>query len=407
MALNGRNTASTQFPKRCNMFSISRFAKLTQNIPRKTFDKAVFDSNSDLYAKKLKTWDLLLILMYGQILQVDSLRRLVKGFNMQSNHLYHLNTQKTKRSTLSDALNKRSAQALKITFDTLVKTVARQRRKKLPDFTYLLDSTPIKLNQDRFTWPENTMTRRGSGLKVHMCVDLQNLAPVYTNITSLNVNDVTDCQNLELERNATYVFDKGYCDYNWWHQINEVGAFFVTRLKENAAIKVISSVNTNGANIIKDEVIQLTNKRPGGKRTNRYAHKDLRRVTIKRDGKDKPMVLVTNDMERSAEELSQLYKDRWKIELLFKWLKQKLKLKTYFGRSHNAVVLQIYAALISYILMILEHTRSQSKISLSEYYLELKYGLFQREATEDYCFKQRRREEKIRRDIQPELRLCF
>ncbi len=179
-------------------------------------------------------------------------------------------------------------------------------------------------------------------------------SPTYVNITPPNINDITDAKNhIQIQKGFTYVIDKGYVDYDWWHEINEEEAVFVTRTKTNTAKKVVKELEIsreNHATIKSDQIIHLTNTRPRAGKKNKYANKNIRLVTIFREDK-KPMKIITNDFNRDAQEMADLYKQRWQIELFFKWIKQKLKLKSYFGQSENAVKIQIYTALIRYLLM--------------------------------------------------------
>lgn len=198
---------------------------------------------------------------------------------------------------------------------------------------------------------------------------------------------------MPIQTGMTYVFDKGYCDYNWWHQLQAKGAFFVTRLKKNANLKVLREHSTvvEQSAVMTDEVVQFGKKYLGGKRLNDYRDEPVRRVVVAREGHATPLVLVTNDFARSAEEIANLYKDRWRIELFFKWIKQHLKLKRFYAFSENAVRLQIYSALISYLLLHLFHRRSGFQGSLFELTVRIAYALHERPATQE--FKDRRRQE--------------
>ena len=147
----------------------------------------------------------------------------------------------------------------------------------------------------------------------------------------------------------TYVADRGYTDYNWWFEINSAGAFFVTRLKKDAKIKELTTIQSITPGI-SSQIFVLTNRHPGGNRINKYANIPLKKVVVEREGKS-PLILVTNDFNRSDSEIAELYKQRWQIELFFKWIKQNLKIKKFLGRSENAIKTQICIALISFILL--------------------------------------------------------
>ncbi|MCY1433216.1 Transposase DDE domain protein [compost metagenome] len=181
----------------------------------------------------------------------------------------------------------------------------------------------------------------------------------------------------------TYVFDKGYCDYNWWHQIDQSRAYFVTRLKRNAHFRLVAQQPLRADDqscIVSDQHICLSKKHLNGKRINQYRQQPVRRIEVVREDHDTPLVLVTNDLTRSAREIADLYRQRWQIELFFKWLKQKLNLKRYLGFSENAVRLQIYSALITYLLLSLYRTLSAFSGSVSELAIKLAHSLLERPA---------------------------
>jgi putative transposase len=388
------------------MFSISRFNELLQNLPKTTFQQSVEKNQTDKYVKKFQSKDLLTLMLYGQWSQSASLRQLVTGFNVHNAHHYHLNMTDVKRSTVSEALQNRSVEPFKQTCEGLLDSVARPYRNKTKELICIIDSTPISLRDyKRHHWAEETRTPSTMGLKLHVALDVQQQAPFYTNITHANVNDLNDARNMALRPNTTYVVDKGYCDYNWWFKINDIGSWFVTRLKYNAAYRVMDDHTVTSSLIISDQTIQLTNTSPGGGRTNAYANKNLRKITVKREGKEKPLIIVTNDFSRSADEIAALYKQRWDIELFFKWIKQKLKIKRFFGDSENAIRLQIYVAIIAYLLMHQFKQQGHFKESLSVLAIELKSGLFLRRKTDYHYYKKRR--ERIEQQAQYQQEWCI
>ncbi|MFJ2691254.1 IS4 family transposase, partial [Pseudomonas sp. NPDC087336] len=243
-----------------------------------------------------------------------------------------------------------------------------------------------------------TKTRITQGLKVHVGLDLAQLAPMYVNITPANVNDLSDALKMPIQAGMTYVFDKGYCDYNWWYQLQAKGALFVTRLKKNANITLLHEYSsaTEHSSVMTDEVVQFGKKRLAGKRLNDYLETPVRRVVVKREGHATPLILVTNDFTRTAEEIAALYKDRWKIELFFKWIKQHLKLKRFYAFSENAVRLQIYSALISYLLLQLFHRRSGFTGSLFEFSVRIAYVLHERAVPSEVTDRRRQKREKLK-----------
>lgn len=363
------------------MFSNTRFAQMLQALPHQLFKSAVKRCGADRYAKQFTSWDLLVTLIFGQLTQAKSLRTLATASQSLEPHSYHLNAKNMVRSTLCDALNKRSSDPFRLACEHLLQGVGRKQRKSLEAMITLIDSTSISLRGPGFDeWTTATKTRITQGMKVHVAIDPRQTAPTYVNLTAANVNDLSDALTMPLEAGMTYVFDKGYCDYNWWHQIDRMGSFFVTRLKKNANVKCVESLRKEDAPefIEADESVLFGKKYLSNRRPNHYQNQAVRRIQVRRDDHETPLVLVTNDFSRSAEEIADLYKQRWQVELFFKWIKQNLKLKRYFGFSENAVRLQIYSALITYLLLHLYQRRSGTSGSLSDFAIRLTHSLFER-----------------------------
>ena len=386
------------------MYSMTRFSKLLKLFPKSSFQQAVAQSKADHYVKSFKSWDLLVTMLYGQITQTKSLRRLVDGFNSHNHDHYHLGTNACKRSTISESLSKRNVEPFKRVCDLLLSQASKKHKSECKNLVSLIDSTPIRLVGRGFEWTEAWKNRKEQGLKVHVELNQQNNCPSYANITASNVNDITDAKtHIKIQKGTTYVMDKGYLDYNWWHEIDQKQAYFITRIKSNTAYKVTKELgNDNERYIQSDQVIEFKHKHPGGKRVNKYHGQPLRLVTVHRPDK-KPMALITNDFDRSASEISKLYKDRWQIELFFKWMKQKLKLKTFFGRSENAVRIQIYCALIAFLLMKKLKNQTPNWSKMIELQTWLKHGLFVRESINTRYYKRRREKQELIKRLQTTL----
>ena len=381
------------------MFTSTRFAQMLQALPHQLFKAAVKRCGADRYAKQFTSWDLLITLIYGQITQAKSLRTLATASQSLEPHRHHLNAKNMVRSTLCDALNKRSSEPFRLACEHLLKGIGRKQRKSLEAMITLIDSTSISLRGPGFDeWTTATKTRITQGLKVHVAIDPRQTAPTYVNITTANVNDLSDALTMPLEAGMTYVFDKGYCDYNWWHQIDQIGSFFVTRLKKNANLKRVENLKKEDAaeSIEADESVLFAKKYLSTRRPNLYRDQAVRRIQVRRDDHETPLVLVTNDFSRSAEEIAGLYKQRWQIELFFKWIKQNLKLKRYFCFSENAVRLQIYSALITYLLLHLYQRRSGGSGSISSFVIRLAHTLFERPSSIEHLEhrRQKRTEQK-------------
>lgn len=333
------------------MYSQTHFGELLSLIPKQRFRKIIERHQADKHSKGFKAWDHLVAMIYAQLSKANSLRELETTFNSFTNSHYHLGVRSIKRSTLGEANQKRDSKVFEELANYLVSQIHNDSTKGLKELLYLLDSSPIPLSSNHHKWVEE-MNHRTKGLKLHLLYSPASKTLSQLSITNSDINDINQGQELNIESSAIYVFDKGYTDYNWWYKIHLNKSVFVTRFKSNAALKVVKSL-VRGAesenNIIADDLVVFTNLRPRGGKKNKY-DEPLRRVVIKRENKDTPLIIATNDLERPAQEIAQLYKKRWDIELFFKWIKQNLKIKKFIGTSENAVKIQIYTAIITYTL---------------------------------------------------------
>jgi hypothetical protein len=321
---------------------------LLTGINRKLFNKLVAKYNGDRYAKYFNCWTQFVCIFIGQIGRFDSLRDITNAVNFQSNHQYHLGIKKNiSKSTLADANKRINYCIYRDLFLKLIEKVPNVIKFETQNLVKIIDSSPIRLDLLKCPWGEKT--QRIEGIKLHLLYDLSNKLPIYFEFSGARCNDIEVGKKMEIQSGCTYVFDKGYMDFNWWNSIDEKGAFFVTRLKRNNAIIEKSEIKQDTEKI-SSQLIQLKTKRFNNGRYNHYSEKNLRKVIVKRENKT-DLVLVTNDFNRSSEEIGSLYKQRWEIELFFKWIKQNLKIKKFLGTSENAVKTQICIALISYVLI--------------------------------------------------------
>jgi putative transposase len=324
----------------------STFGELLEPINRRWFQTVVDRLGADAYDKAFKSWHQLVALIYAQLSGVMGLRALEAGFNANRNHHYHLGVGKLSRATLSDANARRPVRVFAETFAMLAAKADRQMRREGAELVRLIDASPVPLS----TLCEWTKSNgRFRGMKLHVVYDPKQDVPRCVEITPANINDVEIGRRVALEADATYVFDKGYYRFAWWQKINDCGAFFVTRPKTNMRLRAtrrrpLDERAGDGFTIIDDFEVVLASK--GDSRL----PIPLRRIKVKRD-KGGIITLLTNDLSRSAVEIAALYKSRWQIELLFRWIKQHLGIRKFLGNNNNAVRLQIFAAMIAYLLL--------------------------------------------------------
>jgi IS4 transposase len=375
------------------MFRISRIQQLMQGLPRGRFERSVERFEGDKHVKRFGCWDLLVAQVFGQLGDSRSLREVESGYNAHAAHHYHLGTGPLRRATLADALQQRNPAVFEDAARELMGQASRRLRRQSQQALRLLDSTSVTLAGRGFDdWTRASRTARTQGVKLHLVFDPEAAEPVSQAVTAANVNDVTHAWTLPLTRGATYVFDKGYCDYAWWARFDAHEAWFVTRLKRNARVTVEGPHGRAGGDmaILADERIRLANPHPGGGRRRNPYSCVLRRITVARPGAE-PLVLVSNDLQRSASQIAACYKARWQIELFFKWLKQNLRIQRFYGRSENAVRIQIYCALIAYLLVSAYRATTGAAASMLHVLATLRVGLFQRPAIEAVLASRRRR----------------
>jgi putative transposase len=361
------------------MSTIITFCALLKGVPRKQFDQAVLKHHADKYCKHFTHWQHLVAMVYAQLSGVSSLRTLELRFNSHARYHNALRTDAIRRSTLADANEKRSTVVFDEVAAWLIHQVARKLRRETAALISLLDSTSITLKGREFDrWTLTNRTRHTQGIKLHMLLDLSTKAPQWYSFSAANINDVDRAWQVPLRADVLYVFDKGYCDYNWWRQIAASGAQFVTRFKSNAALVRLEERPIPASMqdfVLRDEIVRFMYKYQGGERVN-YYDEPLRRITVVRPDKTTPLVLATNDLHSPASDIAQRYKERWQIELFFKWIKQHLAIKRFFGRSSNAVRLQIVTALIGYLLVALYRHTQQIKHTLWECLSMISSSLF-------------------------------
>jgi len=327
-------------------FADSIFASLLKPIDRRRFARIVDEHDGDAYDKSFKSWDHLVALVYAQLGRVESLRGLEAGFNANSQHHYHLGTGKLARSTLADANARRPTVIFAQTFAMLAAATDRRTRQEGTAMVRLIDASPVPLHK-ACSWA--ACNGRIRGMKLHVIYDPLADLPTEIAVTSATVNDIEIGRRARIAAGATYVFDKGYCRFDWWQKISDCRAFFVTRPKRRVRLRAVKRRSVRqcrgaGFSIIADDEVKLVSK--GDSRL----PIPLRRIRVHRQ-QGGIITLLTNDLGSSAVAIAALYKSRWQIELLFRWIKQHLDIRNFLGTTDNAIRLQILAAMIAYLLL--------------------------------------------------------
>jgi IS4 transposase len=281
---------------------------------------------------------------------------------------YHLNLKSIKRSTLSDALKQRDSRIYEEYYYNLLKNLNREQRRKFGNKINIIDSTTISLCVEKFDWATYKSTK--GGIKLHTMIDGDTRIPEHVIITNANVHDIKGVKKkVTHRRGEIYVYDRGYACYRYLYDIELQGAFFVTRLKSNWNITVIKSDMHDGTAVLFDEIVEVD-----GPKQSEYP-KPLRVVTFYHEETGKILKFLTNNFEMTAEAIAEIYKYRWQIELFFKWIKQHLKIKSFLSTSKNGVKIQIWCALITYLLLHIIKSRLVRTVDLFEIYRRLTLAL--------------------------------
>jgi len=337
-------------------YQTSVFHQLTKHIPWDVFDQSVERHGADHRVRRLRCRDQFMALLYGQLAGAVSLREIEIGMQSWQSRLYQPRARTISRSTLADANAKRPAQIYADVYQALVKQARPGVRRKMKDAVRLIDSSKLRLTGRSESWVKPM--RNHHFAKIHVVYDPHAVLPLETVVTANTVSDLTPAKMMDIEPGVTYVFDLAYYKYDWWHKLDAAGCRFVTRMKTFTKLTKITErpLCKGDSSILADRSGVLARQFQRG--PNAWCG-PLREVMIERDG-DKPLRLVTNDFEATAQEISDLYKLRWEIELFFKWIKQNLKLKHFIGTSENAVKIQIYIALIAFLILKAAHGAQKS-----------------------------------------------
>jgi Transposase DDE domain/Domain of unknown function (DUF4372) len=324
----------------------SVFHDLLKHLPWSEFDRLVEEHEADFRVRRLTTKSQLVALLYGQLSGAASLREIVSGLQSHAARLYHLGADAAQRSTLADANAARPSEVFTALFALMVKHAHRGLRRTVAETTYLIDSTGVRLNSFS-RWAR--FSAGVCGAKVHVIYDPDADRPIYAAISAANVNDISAAQTMPIEPGATYVFDLGYYDYRWWADLDAKGCRIVTRFKSNTRLAVVADLGVaKGGAILSDRIGHLP-ARQAASRRNPFQD-PVREVRVKIET-GKVLRILSNDLDASAQEIADLYKRRWAIELFFRWVKQTLKITRFLGTSENAVRIQIAVAFVAFLLL--------------------------------------------------------
>jgi hypothetical protein len=327
------------------------FHGVLKHVPWAIVDRLVEHCDADRDPRALAAKPHLIAMLLAQLSGLRSLRDIETTLRSHAGKLYHLGGDTVSKSALSTANASRPLEVFGGLLSALMGQLQRGYRRKIGDCVRLIDSTSVQLSGLSGDWA--TFSVGVCGAKAHIIYDPDADQPLYLMVTPCNVNDITAAKQMPIEAAATYVFDLGYYDYGWWAMLDAAGCRIVTRLKANTPFEVVEDRPVApGSSILSDRTGYLP-KRLAASRTNPMS-KRVREIRVVIET-GKVLRIFSNDLTASAQEIADLYKRRWAIELFFRWVKQTLKIGHFLGTSENAVRIQIAVALIAFVLLRLAH----------------------------------------------------
>lgn len=355
------------------------FAQFLSLLPRYEFQECAKKYNGDYRTKKFKCWNQMACMIFAHIRQESSLRDIDIALNAHASKLYHIGIKQCPRSTLADANERRDYRI----FEEFAKSLMQRARRDyaqtelamdVDNAVYALDASTVDLTLSLFPWAKFRQSK--GAIKLHAMIDLRGNIPAFLTITDGKVADIKATPHIAIEPQGIYVVDRAYTDFQWLFNIDQAEAFFVTRLKKSIKwTRVISHPVDKSVGLRSDQEILLFNKQSKIKYPKR-----LRKVSFRDEIQNRTLVFLTNNFSLPAEKIAAIYKARWEIELFFKWIKQNLKVKSFYGTSPNAVKTQIWIAMIVYLVIAIIKQRYHLSKSMSQLLHFLEVNLFEQKS---------------------------
>lgn len=337
---------------------------MLQMISRYKFQQAVSETGTEYHARGFSSWNHFVSMLFGQLAGQDSLRGIEAGLATQARSLYHMGVKPIHRSTLSYANEHRSHELFKKIFFWMLskcQSIAPKHKFRFKNPLYSIDASTIDLCLSLYNWAKFRTTK--GAVKLHVKLNHSGYLPSFMVMTTGKVHEQKVAPSVPLESGDVAVFDRGYMNFLWLRSLDDKGVYFVTRLKKNADYKVVERRKTDHLNnIYSDQIIELK-----GFYSKQKYPKRLRRIRSRDPKTGKIIVLLTNNFTWSAKTIAQIYKERWQIELFFKSIKQQLQVKSFVGTSKNALLSQLWVALIAYLLLF--YLKFKSRFAWSLYTL--------------------------------------
>ena len=354
------------------------FSQVMEHLPLHLFHQCVNRYNGNFKVQKFSCLDQYLCMAFAQLTYRESLRDIESCLLSQKQKLYHMGIRSTvSRNNLANANKVRDWRIYADLAHALINTARKLYQNEdlgleLESTVYALDATTIDLCLSMFPWARFRTTK--GAVKLHTLLDLRGSIPAFIHISDGKLHDVKVLDILPLQAGAFYVMDRGYLDYQRLHTITQASAFFVIRAKSNLKFKrVYSEPVDKTTGLVCDQTIKLTGFYPAKNHPDK-----LRRVKYYDAKNDQTLVFLTNNFNLPASTITELYRYRWQVELFFKWIKQNLKIKSFYGRSENAVKAQIWIAISVYVLVAIMKKKLKIKASLYAILQVLSVTVFER-----------------------------
>ena len=355
------------------------FAQFLSLLSRYEFQRVVNKYQGDYRTKNFKCWDQMACMVLAHIRQENSLRDIDIVLNAHANKLYHIGIKQCPKSTLADANERRDYRI----YEEFAKSLMHRARREyaqtelaleVDNAVYALDASIIDLTLSLFPWAKFRKTK--GAIKLHAMIDLRGNIPAFLTITDGKVHDVRAAPLVPIEPEGIYVVDRGYVDFAWLWSVHQTSAFFVTRLKKSLNwTRVVSHPVDKSIGLRCDQEVLLSSLRLKNLYPNR-----LRRISFRDETQNRTLVFLTNNFTLPSETIATIYKTQWEIELFFKWIKQNLRVKTFYGTSPNAVKIQIWIAMIVYLKLAILKERYHLEPSPSKLLHFLEVNLFERKS---------------------------
>ena len=349
-------------------------SQLLALMDRHEFESLAKEHHEGQQLRKMTRWGQFVAMFVGQLSGRRSLRDIISNLGAQQHKLYHSGVGGVSRSSLARVNESQPYTLYEALFAKLLgrcRNHSPKHKFRFKNPLFSMDASTIELSLSIFPWAE--FRKKKGAIKLHVGLDHDGFIPAFMSITEGKCHDIQAARNIDLPRGSILAVDRGYNDYEWFNSLNEKGIFFVTRLKKNAKYAVVerrSCIKTGG--LTSDQEIRLTSKKGS------FYKGRLRRIGFICPETGKHYFFLTNNMKLSARTIAAIYKERWQIELFFKWIKQNLKIKSFVGTSKNAVLTQIWIAMCAYLLMAYLKFSSRITMAVSEMVRLLQLNLFDR-----------------------------